>query len=563
MDCEEKTKMDEDSWGEYGVLSYPISCQRVLTHLRKDMQDDWFTDSLGYEDLFARPENLQEVISILLDEGNGKYKSNKRILRDIPKKGLGIRYSLETDFYDRFIYQSICSFLVQYYDPILSHRVFSHRFDKYRKRERYLFKSRIELWNTFEGVTFTAFRNKQSLLATDLINYFENITIECVREAFESGLSEIKASGSEKLKIRNAITTLCELLEGWAYDGKHGLPQNRDASSFIANVVLSSVDHKMVKMGYDYYRYVDDIRIICESELHSKKALTDLISELRTVGMNINSSKTRILSSRDDASTISEFFPSSDDRTNAIDNMWRSRSRRIVSRSVKYIYEILRECIEGKETQSRQFRFSVNRLCAILGSELFASPAAIADDLAKLLLEAMESQPASTDQFCKLLSVLELSPECMLKIERHLTDPLKSIHGWQNYHLWFLLARKEHKSEGLIRHAVSILESTPESAEVPAIFIWMSVVGEVDHLKILIEGYSNDWSYSKKRTFLLATSTFDVETLRPLFDKLKSDVKTIRTATRARGHFDEKGRPLAKMEKTRLNELYDNISPYD
>ncbi|WP_144434523.1 RNA-directed DNA polymerase, partial [Pseudomonas syringae] len=121
------------------------------------------------------------------------------------------------------------------------------------------------------------------------------------------------------------MQTLCELLARWSYNDLHGLPQNRDASSFVANIVLNSVDQAMVNLGHDYYRYVDDIRIICASPRAAKKVLTELISQLRTVGMNINSGKTIILTSSNSEAEIAEHFPTSDDRTLTIDSMWRSR----------------------------------------------------------------------------------------------------------------------------------------------------------------------------------------------------------------------------------------------
>ena len=43
---------------------------------------------------------------------------------------------------------------------------------------------------------------------------------------------------------------------------------------------------EMVRLGFDYYRYVDDIRIICDSPRAARHAATLLIGQLRTVGMN-------------------------------------------------------------------------------------------------------------------------------------------------------------------------------------------------------------------------------------------------------------------------------------
>jgi len=57
--------------------------------------------------------------------------------------------------------------------------------------------------------------------------------------------------------------------------------------------------------------------------------------------------------------------------TTAINQMWQSRSRRIVTRSVTYIFEILTKCIEAGETQTRSFRFAVNRVAQIVESGLF------------------------------------------------------------------------------------------------------------------------------------------------------------------------------------------------
>lgn len=307
------------------LLAFPIDIDAVLQHLKQDMRDDWFVDVLQHQDLFSNKLQLHDTLKSLLLEENGRYLGCERQAYDIPKKGLGIRYSLETDFYDRFIYQAICSYLMPFYDPLLSHRVLGHRHNKKRLSERYIFKSRIDLWKTFEGVTKTALSNDQSLLVTDLINYFENISLSAISTSFEIMLEKVSASGPEKTLIRNAIHTLCTLLARWGYNERHGLPQNRDASSFIANVVLNSVDQNMVALGYDYYRYVDDIRIICSSPRTAKKALTDLINQLRKLGMNINSGKTAILTKDTPDSEIAENFPTTDDRTLTIDSMWRSR----------------------------------------------------------------------------------------------------------------------------------------------------------------------------------------------------------------------------------------------
>src|SRR3546814_7193817 len=140
-------------------------------------------------------------------------------------------------------------------------------------------------------VTLTFVLPGKFLLVPDLSNFFENIAREQIVAGLEKVIPKIEATGPEKLQIRNAIATLDRLLAQWTFSGSHGLPQNRDASSFLSNMLLSRVDRAMAGKGYDYYRYVDDIRVIADTEIHARRALQDIIRLLRTVGLNINANR--------------------------------------------------------------------------------------------------------------------------------------------------------------------------------------------------------------------------------------------------------------------------------
>lgn len=546
--------------GASQILAFPIDVDTVLHHLHQDMRDDWFEDVLQHRDIFANKDALRDILQELLLEGDGKYPAAKGRAYDIPKKGFGVRYSLETDFYDRFIYQAICSYLIPFFDPLLSHRVLGHRYAKNPRSAKELFKGRIELWQTFEGVTLTALKSNQALFATDLINYFENITIENIRKAFEGMLPAISASGPQKAIIRSCINTLCELMAHWGYSDRHGLPQNRDASSFIANVVLNSVDQEMVRLGYDYYRYVDDIRVICESPRAARQAATILIGKLRTVGMNINSSKTKILTKDSPVSDVSEFFPGSDDRSIAIDSMWRSKSRRVIIRSTKYIFQMLQECIDSKQTQSRQFRFSVNRVIRLIDAGIFDVQDAMASQLKSLLIESLEDHAVSTDQYCRLLMALGLSKEELDQIEKFLCDHERAIHSWQNYHLWLVVAKQKYKTDNLVSLAENRIKSDVLRPEVAAIFIYLRCVGSTDSLAAVANEFHSSWPFYHQRNFLLATSEFDRELLKPVIKHLGPKLKG--TVQRARSHFVNKV-PLVERERIAMPKMYDDLNPYD
>jgi hypothetical protein len=281
---------------------------------------------------------------------------------------------------------------------------------------------------------------------------------------------------------------------------------------------------------------------------------------LRTVGMNINSSKTKILTSASSPADIDEFFPGSDDRSMTIDSMWRSRSRRVIVRSTKYIFQLLRESIEAKQTQSRQLRFAVNRLIRLIDAGIFDVQDAIASELKALLIDSFEDHAVSTDQYCRLLGSLELIEEELERIGQFLSDHERSIHSWQNYHLWLILAKRKYKTESLVALAIERIVADVLRPEIAAIFIYLRCVDEVNVLEHLASQYRSDWPYYHQRNFLLATSESSKEALKPVVDHLGPKLKG--TATRARPYFVE-NLPIAERERTSLLEIYNEISPYE
>lgn len=548
-------------WEKGQALGFPVKYDLVMRHLRQDMRDDWYCDCLQYQDLFNNKKDTKNIIILLLQEWNGAYRGNPSVLRNIPKKGYGERYSLETDFFDRFIYQAICSFLIPYYDKLISHRVLSYRYDPKPLNEKYLFKPKIDRWFTFEGVTLTFVRSKKFLLITDVSNFFENISRDQLIKKLELAIPNITATGPEKLQIRNAITTLDNLLKQWTYNGSHGLPQNRDASSFLSNVLLSSIDHAMVNSGYDYYRYVDDIRILADSESTARRALQDLIRQLRKIGLNINASKTEILSPDADNDNITQHFPSQDSTTNAINYMWQSRSRRLVTRSVSYIVDMLTNCIESGDTQSRQFRFAVNRIAQVVECELFDVGDALTVSLLDALSGTLFDQAVSTDQYCRLIAILDKDGRCLTALEAFLLQEETAIHDWQNYNIWLLLAVRKYRSEALLGLADRKLQKDFKTGEAAAIIIWLRCVEENALIERSLNNFSDSLPFQNARYLLLSVSVLPEVNRRSLHHTLPTALRG--TISRAAHHNNEDGLPFAVREKTSLSNLVNEVSEYD
>ena len=547
-------------WEKGQALGFPIKFDLVLKHLRQDMRDDWYFDCLQYNDLFKNSDEAKRIILSLLQEWNGVYCGTRSVVRNIPKKGYGERYGLETDYFDRFVYQAICSFLIPYYDGLLSYRVLSYRYNPAPQNQKYLFKNKIDRWFTFEGVTLTFVRSNRHLLVTDLSNFFENISRVQLIAALENSIPEIMATGPEKLYIRNAIGTLDRLLKQWTFSRDHGLPQNRDASAFLSNILLSSVDREMDRKGYDYYRYVDDIRILADTEFQARRALQDLIRELRKIGLNINASKTEILPPEVSQDTLVKYFPSQDSETTAINQMWQSRSRRIVTRSVTYIFNILTSCIEAGETQTRQFRFAVNRVAQIVESGLFDVGDALSSTLLDTLSRSLSEHAVSTDQYCRLIATLDRDGQCLPALEAFLLAEEGAIHDWQNYNIWMLLGSRRYRSDRLVELADRKLSEDMRSGEAAAILIWLRCVGETALIHRCIEKF-DDLPYQNARYLLIASSVLSSDELRPLHGHVPVYLKG--TGPRAERYTNEEGLPFAKRERPDLLNLIDEVSEYD
>lgn len=245
----------------------------------------------------------------------------------------------------------------------------------------------------------------------------------------------------------------------------------------------------------------------------------------------------------------------------AIDQMWQSRSRRIVTRSVTYIFKILTDCIAAGETQSRQFRFAVNRVTQIVESGLFDVGDVLSTALLDTLSETLSSQAVSTDQYCRLITILDKDGRCLPALESFLLAEEKAIHDWQNYNIWLLLAIRKYRSDALIELADRKLQEDIRSGEAAAILIWLRCVDEPALIERAIQDFAVSLPYQNARYLLISASVLPKASLQPLYGLVPTGLKG--TSVRAAHHNNKDGLPFAVRERADLLNLVDEVSEYD
>lgn len=480
----------------------------VIGQLQNDLRDDWFPDPLGYADL-TRGGLITERIRANFSSNDGSYKASKATLFNVPKSNFTLRYALETSVSDRAVYHGLVSYLVPFYDPLISRRAFSHRYhnldpgENERRARRYLFRFGVDAWKDFLGCVRASVRLDCVLLSTDLANYFENIDLEKLRLTLTNSIPELEACSGQKAQIRSHIAQLFECLANWSFSSQRGLPQNRDASSFLANIYMRSVDKFMIDKGYEYFRYMDDIKIVCANAHAARRALKDLSLSLREIGQVVNSGKTQIVLASD-ADAIARCLDVGNIQMRRIASAWQSKSLNPILRSLLPLKNLTRSVMDKNRYDTREFRFCVGRLESPARCKEFAVPDAYFDDLTPGFIGGLDDAPSATDIICKYLRAVKLKRKHLQSIERHVCDPMRSIYNWQNYRLWQLLAQKDYRSEKALDTARRTVADRLDDATRAGASVYLGAMGSKDDRVLVAQHFHELTSFLGQRSALIA-----------------------------------------------------------
>ena len=473
----------------------------VKRQLRRDLLDDWFPDPLRFEDMFDKG-HIEYVLEENFRENNGKFCPSERTLLNIPKTNYTLRYGLEISLAERALYHALAMRLLPYYDLLIPWNVFSHRASE-DPLGRYSFRRAIPAWQDFTGIVRNALSQSQVLLSTDLTNYFENINLEILKTTLIAELPNLKASPAEMSDIRLHVTFLFEFLQSWCYSEAAGLPQNRDASSFLANVYMLPVDQEMLKKNYCYFRYMDDIKIVCPSEHDARRALKILSLELRKRHLSINGGKTKIIRISN-PEEIEKCLEAVEPDLQMIDSIWRTRSLRPIKRSFPLLRNLAQRQLQRGEVASRTFRFCIKRLETLATCAEFDVPDAYFAHITPPVIDALSNFPASTDELVRYLRAAPTTEEDLGKIASLLRDESKNYYTWQSYRLWLLLVQKEFHNCDLLAHAMDVVRTQDDNATRTGATLYAGVFGSKDQRIEIAKGFSALTSFMGQRVAILA-----------------------------------------------------------
>lgn len=493
---------------EFGL--YKIDLDRVIRLLKQDIKDDWFQDPLLFEDRLSK-DVIINYFKENIKKNDGNYKPITKEIMNIPKKHASLRYSLETCFYDRVAFHAFGTHLIKYFDKLISRRVFNHRLDQSlfkKKKHRYLFANSIEQWRKYEEFIRVGAIDK-TILKTDIQDFYENIKITDLKRILLVCLREVDVSSIEISTIRFCIDNICSCLETWSYNGTNGLPQNRDISSFLANIYLYPIDTFMVEEGFDYYRYMDDIQIICKDKFQARSVLKKVIIELRKIGLNVNSAKTHIL--EPSAKEHIEFLRQDSYELERIDYMLRTKKKPIVAIAFTEVRDMLINIIKNNDFRTRKFRFLMNRICKIALCNDIKKPPDFFSQITKGIINYIGEIPDATDHFYAYLVSVETKTEDLNKLQDYLLNERKAIYSWQNYLLWKLLAYKKHINQELLDHAKNVIKESSKLGNISGALLYLGKCGDLGCKKDIANDFHKLKGFFTQRHALISIQELKYE----------------------------------------------------
>jgi hypothetical protein len=264
--------------------------------IKNDRRTDFIIGDFEYHifDTFKN-ELINDLEEKILKDGTEYNPKPLRIIR-VPKTSYTTRPGVVPEIDDRIYYQYLVDELAEEIEdmlvPISENVVHSYRYCKKRDSND-MFVNKSASYNTFVESTKLLSENCEYIVATDISSYFERI----YHHELESTIRGLGASSE-------IIDKLMALLRKWRKGNSYSIPQGIWPSDYLGNIYLDPIDKFMLRKGFQYCRFVDDIRIGVNSYHDAHHVLLLLEEKLSTIGLTLNDAKTKIIPSDETEDTL-------------------------------------------------------------------------------------------------------------------------------------------------------------------------------------------------------------------------------------------------------------------
>jgi len=281
----------------FSIKDLRLAWERVISSVGTDTKD-YFGISVYKSDID------RHLHALLKDLENDEYQPKRAFKYFEPKKVGTQRTKTVLSISDAIVYQAIADKIAyQMYGRLqeMKQHVFGSVLNENVVKgvelleeddpDFYFFEYYVNLYNRFiENISDTLESEEiEWKLETDITGFFDCIPHSTL-------VLELR-----DLRIESELLDLLAIcLSAWTGTRDKptyhvGIPQGPAASFLLANILLDSLDRKVIGCGLSYFRFMDDIRVYGRNKGEMLAVLALVDRHLKGMSLSINSSKTVIL----------------------------------------------------------------------------------------------------------------------------------------------------------------------------------------------------------------------------------------------------------------------------